>query len=214
MALLHGSADTPKNAVRLSKEDALDHQWEMLATWKPRRDVWPFTFGIGILATGSGFSGTVINYWIQKRLKTFHPQTRLMYTAIAVSPAILAGGLHAEFISTKILLLINACPSCLQMKAGLIQTSSAVAYPIFFATLMNMRTAYLDGHRDVPNIIEFRKIGKFAITMLKPIIPKIAIMFTVQTIVAYYITHLINITKQCNAMGTLETVAVKEILPK
>ncbi|KAL1123398.1 hypothetical protein AAG570_002478 [Ranatra chinensis] len=118
----------PSDAVRLSREEAAEKQWNFIKNWKSSWDVWPFTYGVGSLSLATAVSSLMISNHYRKKLKLRHYGRISMFIPTAFIPSVLIVILHSKFVTEEILLQ-NECPVCIQMRAVVMQTVGGIIYP-------------------------------------------------------------------------------------
>uniref|UniRef100_A0A1E1XI29 Putative conserved plasma membrane protein n=1 Tax=Amblyomma aureolatum TaxID=187763 RepID=A0A1E1XI29_9ACAR len=133
-------ADAPPDAVLLSRSEAIKHQMNLYAHWKPKSDVWPITFGAAIAGIAASFGGFVLNAIFRKRF-----QLRHMGVLATTTPNIALPGIFAFLLSTKTLqdlaVMDSRCVICTQMEAMGWQFASGALYPCIMAPLACMNVA-------------------------------------------------------------------------
>lgn len=136
MALLHKKAsEIPKDAVRLSEEEAVQYFLKLVQNWENRSEVWPIIYTPGVLGAGTVFTGFYINNYYRRVLKLGSYGRLSSYLPAVALPAIMATFFHTTFVLPDIVLNKEPCPVCLQTRAALLQTGFGVAYPMLLVPL-------------------------------------------------------------------------------
>ncbi|XP_075537672.1 transmembrane protein 126 isoform X2 [Dermacentor variabilis] len=183
-------SNAPPNAVLLTKEAALQHQWELFSQWKPTRDVWPVTYGAAISGIAAAFGGIVLNAIFRK-----HYVLRSIGLAATTLPNFAIPGVLAYIGSTQamhnIIVMDTQCVVCTQTKATALQLGFGAIYPCIMAPLSCLtiaarsftypvppfRTHYKDILADI-----YRTFRKHRITL--------AGLAALQCIVAFGLIHM------------------------
>uniref|UniRef100_A0A1Q3FA13 Putative conserved plasma membrane protein n=1 Tax=Culex tarsalis TaxID=7177 RepID=A0A1Q3FA13_CULTA len=136
MALLHKKkTEVPKDAVKLTEEQALVYFGKIIEGWENRSDVWALIYTPGILGSATVASSIYINSHYRARLKLGTYGRLSSYLPAVVLPAIMTTFFHKAFIVPDVILNRTGCPVCTQTRAGLIQAGFSTAYPMLLAPM-------------------------------------------------------------------------------
>ncbi|XP_053971619.1 transmembrane protein 126A [Hylaeus volcanicus] len=172
----------------IPREEALVYQKHLLKEWKPRSEVWSLKYGSAVLGALTGFSNIIINSMFRNKLK-LHSNGRLLTgISAAVFPGAIVGSLHETIIRDPILLYEYNCPLCFELKSSLLVNVGGLLFPLIAMPTINLAIAGNLGLR-IPYSTEYRELGKFWWSVVKPGIRHIALLITCNTITASCITY-------------------------
>ncbi|XP_053678586.1 uncharacterized protein LOC128728960 [Anopheles nili] len=155
MALLHKkSSDIPKDAVRLSEEEAIQYFLKLVHRWDNKSDVWPMIYTPGILGACTVVSGFYINHYYRRVLKLGNYGRLSSYLPAVALPAIMATMFHSVFVVPDLILNQQSCPVCLQTRAAAFQGGFSVAYPMLLVPLSSFMFATRHFTYRLPSITE------------------------------------------------------------
>ncbi|KAL0125238.1 hypothetical protein PUN28_004402 [Cardiocondyla obscurior] len=179
------------DVVHITPEyDEMLRQTRIIKEWKPQSDVWPLRMGRTILISVATASAMYINHRFRARMKLRSHGTFITMFGIMMGSSSATALSHSEFVLKKIILLDMYCPLCMESKAALIQTFSGLLFPMILTPLANFSISAGSGVYNVPHITEGRKIFGTIWSIYKPLLPKIAMIFTLQAVLAGYLTYL------------------------
>lgn len=101
----------------------------------PRHRSNPIRFGPGALGALGGVTGMLVNNHYRARLRLGRFGYVGSYVPIAVLPALVGAFFHRGIVQARILLEKDACPLCLQLRAGAMHAFFGVVYPTALAPL-------------------------------------------------------------------------------
>ncbi|XP_032682337.1 uncharacterized protein LOC116849360 [Odontomachus brunneus] len=179
----------PKNAVILTKSEALLTQMSLIANWKPQSEVWSLIHGRGVLGIAASLSAWYINRRFRRILKLRSIGQMLSMITLVPGPAILTTLFHTQIIYDKILLLEMTCPLCLEFRGALIQSFFGLVVPVLTTPLINFAVVGSGAH-NMPYAYEFKKVLTIVRQVYKPMIPNIALLCILQALFGGYMTHL------------------------
>ncbi|EAA12082.4 uncharacterized protein LOC120905897 [Anopheles arabiensis] len=190
MALLHKKAsEIPKDAVRLSEEEAVQYFLKLVQNWENRSEVWPIIYTPGVLGAGTVFTGFYINNYYRRVLKLGSYGRLSSYLPAVALPAIMATFFHTTFVLPDIVLNKEPCPVCLQTRAALLQTGFGVAYPMLLVPLSSFMFATRHFTYRLPSIVEKPKeVLKLYRKLSGPIMLPITLMLAFSTALAIFLT--------------------------
>uniref|UniRef100_G3MS06 Transmembrane protein 126A n=1 Tax=Amblyomma maculatum TaxID=34609 RepID=G3MS06_AMBMU len=182
--------DAPPGAVLLSKEEALKHQLDLFAHWKPKRDVLPITCGAAIAGVAASFGGLVLNAIFRKHFLLRHAGF-LSTTA----PTIALPGMFAFMLSTKTLhdlvLMNSQCVICTQMKAVCWQLTFGVIYPSIMAPVACINVAMRSFTYPVlPFQTHYKEILREILSVLQKHRVKVGGLAAFQCVLAFTLNHM------------------------
>ncbi|GAB1861175.1 Transmembrane protein 126A [Camponotus japonicus] len=185
----HIRHDIPKDAVLLSKYEALNHQTKFYRNWKPQSDVWPLLYGRPILATAAACTGFYINLRFRKKLRLRDYGWLPTIVSLTAVPTAMTGLFYSEFVLNKLLLLEVRCPLCLEIRSVLSQIFTGVFCPLMLVPIANFSMAHTSGTFNVPLITDVKKTLKIVSSVYQPMLPTLATIFTLHVLLAGFITH-------------------------
>jgi len=164
----------PSDAVMLTKEEALYMQWKILSKWQPRRDVWPFTFGIGGLSAAAGLSGFFVNRHYRRQLLLSNYGRIASYIPLVLLPTILAGFFHHQFVTQDVMLHNKVCPICLETRSMAFQGFCGLLYPMAMAPAATFHLATRIYSYPIPPIS--KELVSTYVRLTKPLLPRMGVM--------------------------------------
>ncbi|EFN64366.1 hypothetical protein EAG_08072 [Camponotus floridanus] len=129
--------DIPKDAIMLTKYEALNHQTKFYTNWKPQSDVWPLLYGRPILATAAACTGFYINLRFRKKLKLRDYSSIFTIAGVTAVPTAMTGLCYSEFVLNKLLLLEVRCPLCLETRSVFSQIFTGIFFPLMLVPIAN-----------------------------------------------------------------------------
>lgn len=187
MALHVKTGEVPKNAVILTRSEAVSYQWDQIMNWKPALDVWPYTHGLGFLGGIAALSGIFINLKFRKSMKfgSVGGFATLMTTSIC--PGITASVLQMRFVSEKTFLPSKTCPLCLELRSIGVQNACAIVYPIILVPVSNFMIALRAQTHRIPYYKNWKDLLLYCKYLYKPIVPAIILCSAVNSVAASFI---------------------------
>lgn len=191
MALLKDKiSNIPKDAVILSRQDALKHQADVLRKWKHTSDVWPIRYGGAILASFSAITGMYINNYYRTRFKLFQYGKISSYLPICVLPAVMSLTLHTELVLPGVILQ-DECVLCTELRASSIQASMGLVFPTVLAPISIFSLALRYGTYDIPYLLkEPMKAFNLWKIQTKPVANILFGIFVAQALAGSIVTYL------------------------
>ncbi|XP_011262157.1 uncharacterized protein LOC105254888 [Camponotus floridanus] len=181
--------DIPKDAIMLTKYEALNHQTKFYTNWKPQSDVWPLLYGRPILATAAACTGFYINLRFRKKLKLRDYSSIFTIAGVTAVPTAMTGLCYSEFVLNKLLLLEVRCPLCLETRSVFSQIFTGIFFPLMLVPIANFSMAFTSGTFNVPLITDVKRTFKIISSVYQPMLPMFATIFTLQVLLAGFITH-------------------------
>lgn len=177
--------------VRITAKEAADLQWDTISKWKPARDVWPFTYGVGILAAASAFVGAYFNGHYRRVTKLGTYGKFATFVPAVIVPSILTAGIHLKYVTSEVLLATNGgpCPVCIEMRAAAIQLAFGLAYPLVLIPFGVFSVASRFYTYRVPPVIPVGYFVRHWWKITKPKLGAINVLLVAHVIAAAAITH-------------------------
>lgn len=209
MALRLKTEEVPQNAVVLTKSEALKYQWQQIANWKPQSNVWSFNFGSFILGGVAAISGAYINYRFRKVMKMRDFGQIASTTNVVVCPLVLTTCLQSQYVASEILLPIDKCAICLELRTIFIQNVCAIGYPFLLVPISNFMLAIRGQTHRIPYYKNYKELFRFCGLLYKPIIPQFILLSIINVIAANFILY-----KQYQCMSYMQVVnSMNEQIP-
>uniref|UniRef100_A0A8D8RZY1 Uncharacterized protein n=2 Tax=Cacopsylla melanoneura TaxID=428564 RepID=A0A8D8RZY1_9HEMI len=143
MPVIHKSvsfAETPKDAVILTRSHAAQHVYDAIADLKFSQN-WPLKVSLAALFVTSGLSSLLIT----QRIRTLFKIGRYGYIMTAIPAAyvpMIGSYLFYRFdVMQPILLQEKMCPTCLQVQSMGVQLTAGVIYPFLASYAITYATA-------------------------------------------------------------------------
>ncbi|XP_013787901.1 uncharacterized protein LOC106471827 [Limulus polyphemus] len=180
----------PEGAIILTEEEAVQARLQLVHSWKPRSEVWPFTYGQVLISAISGAGGFYCNHYYRKCMKLRNCARMSTYIPVVVLPSLLTPILHSTLITSDILIGKTPCSLCVQIKAMALQVTIGALYPMVLAPLGCFQFAEryltypLPSIRDSPREV-FRLYQKLTAARL----PQFGVNVMIQALLAWFITH-------------------------
>lgn len=188
MVRIRKGETVPQGSHFMSDDEVLTMQLKIIEKWRPRIDMWPFSWGVGILGGAAALSGVYINTYCRRQLGLMNLARMGTYAPTVVLPVVLATTLHRFLITDKVLTGDFPCTVCAAIRSGSIQATTAALYPMILGPLVCIANARKYGTYWVPALSER---GAF-LPFLQTIMPKTPVLLgisLVNFIVALAITE-------------------------
>ncbi|XP_046812941.1 uncharacterized protein LOC124421611 [Vespa crabro] len=189
MALRMSEGSIPENAIVLSRNEAIKYQWKQIQNWKPQRDVWPFSYGLGFLGGVAALSGVYINMRIRKSLKLRNFGTAASAVTMSICPGSLVIVAQLQMVTEKTFLPFPTCPLCVEMRSIVIQNCGAIIYPLVLSPIVNFLIAKRDGRFRMPYYTNWKEIIYFCMNLFKPIAPSLLTIAAINAVAASIIVY-------------------------
>lgn len=82
---------------------------------------WPFSYGIGLLASASAFTGITLNNHYRQKFKLFNHAKIASFMPAAVLPAMTAAMTHYILVTNDVLAKKFDCPVCAEIRSASVQ---------------------------------------------------------------------------------------------
>ncbi|XP_014364855.2 uncharacterized protein LOC106715959 [Papilio machaon] len=190
MALIK-SKDIPEDAVVLTEIEATTYIWDIVSNWKTFSDTWALRYSPAILGAINGVCGLLINNHFRHKLKLGTYGYFASVIPITVMPGVLTALFHRHIISTDMLLMkLDACPICYEVRSGVTQVALGTAYPLLLAPTCALMLASRYGTYRVPDLIEGPKaIFNFLRIKTRPFNATLTYMIAIQMIASSILTY-------------------------
>lgn len=160
--------------------------WETIYNWEPAREVWPFTYGLGILAAATSASGVYFNYYYRRKVHLGSYGGLATYAPLVILPAIITGIVHPTFV-TRGILEGTSCPVCLEVRAIALQVSIGLLYPVVLAPISAFSLANSYYTYSIPPTI--RGVLKLWWSMSKKLTVPMNVIAVTQVLLAAFVTY-------------------------
>lgn len=190
--------DLPDDAVLLSKSEAIELQWRLVLTWKPRTDAWPFSVGTSLLASVAGLGGFVVNNHYRRKLNLLLYAPLTTFLPLVVVPMALTASMQAWLVGSEILIGNYTCPLCMETRAALLQLGLGMGYPLVLAPFATFYLAAASYRYAVPSITDYKGVYSLYKKVNKRLGTKLMYLCALQVIGATAITKL-----QMNSIGKI-----------
>lgn len=164
--------EKPHGVHLLTDNEVLSLQMKTITKWKPRYQMWPFTWGVGILGGTAAVSGIYVNNYLRRQLGLMHLARLGTYAPTVILPVVLATTFHKFLITDRILVGDFPCTVCAGVQSGSIQAAAGVLYPLILGPLVCVASARKYYTYYVPGLSERAAMLPF----LRRILPKSGIL--------------------------------------
>ncbi|CAG9858654.1 unnamed protein product [Phyllotreta striolata] len=145
--------EIPKDAVILTKPQAITYQYKILNNWPHFSDVWGFKYSRYLLAMSTTFSSMYINNYFRTKFRLLNYGRLSSYLPICVVPAAMSVLVHTDFVTSELVVGGNdTCPVCLQTRAAALQTAVGFLIPFALAPTMGLSLVHRFHTIDMPYI--------------------------------------------------------------
>ncbi|XP_054267927.1 uncharacterized protein LOC128990357 [Macrosteles quadrilineatus] len=182
--------DIPKDAVILTKGEALRMQWDIISNWKSKTDTWPFTIGLGVLASVNAATSLNVVLYFRNKLKLQNYGRISMAMPTVVIPSVLTAVSH-QYLVTNEILLGESCPLCVQTRAAALQVAIGAVIPLlstpvaafFYADAYNTYNVPKPGLKNIPQFFSLWLV------LLRKMKSKLPIIIGINAITAATLTY-------------------------
>ncbi|XP_076323908.1 transmembrane protein 126 isoform X2 [Tachypleus tridentatus] len=189
VAKFEGGA-VPEGSVLLTEEEAIQARFQFVHSWKPRSEVWPFTYGQILLSAMSGVGGFYCNQYYRKCLNLRNYARMSTYIPVVVLPSFLTPLLHSTLITSDILIGKTPCSMCVQIKAMALQVSIGALYPMVLAPLGCFQFAERYFTYPLPSVKDSpRELFSLYQRLTAARLPHLGLNMMIQALLAWFITH-------------------------
>ncbi|KAL8595973.1 hypothetical protein ACOMHN_018285 [Nucella lapillus] len=163
MLRLRKGEEKPPGARIMTDDEVLKMQHNIILQWQPRSQMWPFSWGIGILGGGATLSGILVNNVCRQRLGLQHFGRLATFGPTVVLPVILTTLFHQFIITNRILVGDFPCTVCAAIRSGSLQSAAGGLYPMVLGPLTcvviarKYHTYYVPGIRETGQILPFMR---------------------------------------------------------
>ncbi|XP_034937819.1 uncharacterized protein [Chelonus insularis] len=180
----------PEGAIKLTPEEAFDHQWKLINNWPNFIDVWPFFLGTPILAGLGAITSIRINSAIRSKLNLRNYGKVISHYTVSLATFTVIGLSHQSIITEKIITLKASCPVCIETQAILLQLGSCVLYPSILSSCTNLYMANKYATYRIPYFADGQGIFKLYLKLVESLKKKIVRHVILNFIAAGFITYL------------------------
>ncbi|KAK2577297.1 hypothetical protein KPH14_003431 [Odynerus spinipes] len=201
MALRAKKGEIPENSFVFTKSEAIKYQWQQIAEWTPRREVWPFIQGIGFLGGAAALSGMYINFKIRKAMKM--PDFGKVASTLTSSlcPGVMVCVMQIKYVTEKLFLPNDSCPICIELRSVVVQNANAIAYPLILSSITNFMLSIRGQTHRIPHYKSVRELSRFCGYLVKPVLPSLAVIGLANTLAASFIVY-----KQFNCLSHMRQI--------
>ncbi|KAK7873842.1 hypothetical protein R5R35_005707 [Gryllus longicercus] len=189
MSVHKAKGTIPEGAVRLTEQEAINRQWQLIMNWTPEKDVWPFRYGIGLLSVTSAFCGIYINNHYRTKLHLHEFGRFSSYLPIVALPTVLSALIHQQEVSNDIIIERTACPVCVQMRSASLQVLISTVLPAILAPLSGFMFATRHYTYNLPPITKPLEHLKLWQKLTRPIGNILFLMCACQAFFALGLAH-------------------------
>ncbi|KPI96877.1 PREDICTED: uncharacterized protein LOC106124278 [Papilio xuthus] len=190
MALIK-SKDIPEDAVVLSEIEATTYIWDIVSNWNTFSDTWALRYSPAILGGINSICGLLINNHFRHKLKLGTYGYFASVIPVTVLPGILTALFHRHIVSTDMLLMkLDTCPICYEVRSGLVQVVLGTAYPLVLGPTCTLMLANRYGTYRVPDLREGPKtMFNFLRIKTRPFNPTLTYMVAIQMVASSILTY-------------------------
>ncbi|XP_065170438.1 uncharacterized protein [Atheta coriaria] len=190
MAIQRGRfSDIPTDAVRLSKEEAVDYQIKLMHDWSEWKDVFFFKYGAGFLGGASAAVGIYLNDYYRRKLKLRSYGSVSSFLASSLIPTSLTLVFHYGLIVPHVILK-DTCAVCIEIRAASIQSVFGCVVPSLLAPISAFSAAISYGTYNVPYITQPLQVLNLWKQLTKPIGNILFGLFLAQALLASGVTMM------------------------
>ncbi|XP_015177581.1 PREDICTED: uncharacterized protein LOC107066990 [Polistes dominula] len=201
MALSSTKGEIPENVIVLTQKEAIAYRWKQIYNWKPQKEVWPLSYGAALLGGVAALSSFYINTRIRKiiKLRTFGSIASAI--PMTVCPALITTLAQMEMVSEKVVLPMQTCPLCLEMRSILVQNTCGILYPLVLSPVVNLLIAKRVGTFRMPYYTSWKEVIYFSANLFKVTFPSLAMLSVINTIAAIFLVY-----KQFNCISYMDQI--------
>ncbi|KAK7090359.1 uncharacterized protein [Littorina saxatilis] len=161
MVRLKKGEEKPARARLMTDGEVLSMQHKIMMNWKPRSEMWPFTWGVGVLGGTTALTGTYINNYCRGKLGLMTFGRISTFAPTVAIPVMLSTLFHSFLVSNKILIGEFPCTVCAAVRSGAIQSGFGALYPLLLGPLICVANARKYHTYHVPGLSEKGEILPF-----------------------------------------------------
>lgn len=161
MLRLKKGEEKPAGARLLTEDEVLAIQQKIIMNWQPRSEMWPFSWGVGLLGGTAALSGTLINSICRQRLGLMSLSRLATFAPTVALPVILSTFFHHVLITNRILVGNFPCTVCAALRSGSFQSAAGGLYPMVLGPLVctvvarKYHTYHIPSLHDTAQILPF-----------------------------------------------------------
>jgi len=180
--------DLPEGAIILTRSQVLKRLGEVIMEWRPRSEIWPFTYGLGILGSGAILSSFAMSFCFRSRLKLASSGTFGSYFPTVVLPMIGSVMAHQVTVTQPLLLREEPCIVCLQTRGMCLQAACGFALPAILSYISSIVMAKSYNSMKVPGLFDYKQLLPFISKLTKRHRPLFASLLVFNLGLGYGIT--------------------------
>ncbi|KAL5005523.1 hypothetical protein ScPMuIL_018979 [Solemya velum] len=120
----------PEGAILLTDREVLSKQYDRISNYQPQSQVWPFTYGLGMLGGLAALNGFLITTHYRRVFKLASYARLTTYAPTVLIPALTSALFHPLIVTHDILLGRLNCPLCIGTRSGSLQMALGGVYPL------------------------------------------------------------------------------------
>ncbi|XP_025411737.1 uncharacterized protein LOC112684416 isoform X2 [Sipha flava] len=126
------SNEIPKGAIRLTKDEVYEYMTDLIKKWPNSMEIWALKHGNPILSSAVVITNTLILNYYRQRLKLRNYGRFTLFLPVVVIPSIFSL-LFQNSITTRSIVLLEDCPTCIYTQSMFIQMGTGLVYPLMGA---------------------------------------------------------------------------------
>ncbi|XP_050719338.1 transmembrane protein 126A-like [Eriocheir sinensis] len=178
-----------EEVLREDDNSIVSESLDMVMNWKPVSDVFALKNFMYASAFTNGGSAVYINAHFRKVLKLKNHAFMASLIPVVLTPALVGGLLHHQFVQRPMLLQTFKCPVCIEMRGGLVQFFSGIVYPMMLAPLAGFQFAARLYTYPVPDARKPLSVVKEIAKITRPFLSKLYILAGINIIAGVAWTH-------------------------
>ncbi|XP_074658184.1 transmembrane protein 126-like [Tubulanus polymorphus] len=179
--------ELPPGAQMLSREEALNMLWKRINNHPKRMEVWPFTYGLGLLSAASIVPGIIYTNKVRNTFKLRGFGTLITYGPCVVVPAMFVVLGQTIAVTNKLVLGEFTCTSCAQVRSAVTQLSVGWAWPGMLTPMLCFMVARKYNPTALPALKNFGDLGRFLWKIYRPSKGILGFSFVLQTLAAAFV---------------------------
>ncbi|CAG5120185.1 unnamed protein product [Candidula unifasciata] len=134
----------PDTVMPMTETEVLDIQNKRIEKFTPKSEMRIFQYGSHVMVATTALSAFVVNTILRKNFRLGGLKMVMSYGASVCVPSVLSAALNELYVRPKVLLGMESCPTCLSMKAAVVQSLMGLCYPfvISFVTCLTTSREY------------------------------------------------------------------------
>lgn len=161
MLRLKKGEQMPEEGRWMTNEEVLNMQMKVITSWKPHSEMWPFSWGLGMLGGASALTGAFVNNFCRRKLGLMNFARTATYFPTVALPVVLGTFFHKVMVTDRILVGDSPCTVCAATRSGAIQSLSSGVYPMILGPLVCVAMARKYHTYPVPNLKNWQEVLPF-----------------------------------------------------